>query len=138
MPQLTDVCRLPLLPSGCLLAAPPAGSQVRFILMNSFSTSEDTKDYLRKSHAGEKASQSMTWHLLLGCWPALLPSCTPRTRLTCPALPYHPHFADHTSCLPPADLLDEPDVELLQNMSCKVDAATLKPADYPENPEMEW
>ena len=39
---------------------------------------------------------------------------------------------------PAADLLEEPDVELLQNMSCKVDAATLKPAEYPENPEMEW
>jgi UTP--glucose-1-phosphate uridylyltransferase/phosphoglucomutase len=34
--------------------------------------------------------------------------------------------------------LDEPDVELVQNMSCKVDAATMKPAEYPENPEMEW
>jgi UTP--glucose-1-phosphate uridylyltransferase/phosphoglucomutase len=42
--------------------------------------------------------------------------------------------------LPPraTDLLDEPDVELMQNMSCKVDAATMKPAEYPENPEMEW
>jgi hypothetical protein len=29
-------------------------------------------------------------------------------------------------------------VELVQNMSCKVDAATLKPATYPKNPEMEW
>ncbi|KAI3426193.1 hypothetical protein D9Q98_008570 [Chlorella vulgaris] len=62
-------------------------SKVRFVLMNSFSTSADTKDYLRKAHA---------------------------------------------------DLLDEPDVELMQNMSCKVDAATMKPAEYPENPEMEW
>ena len=33
----------------------PAGSQVRFILMNSFSTSEDTRGYLRKGHAGEAA-----------------------------------------------------------------------------------
>jgi UTP--glucose-1-phosphate uridylyltransferase/phosphoglucomutase len=63
------------------------GSKVRFVLMNSFSTSDDTKSYLRKSHG---------------------------------------------------DLLDEPDVELMQNMSCKVDAATLKPAQYPENPELEW
>jgi len=29
-------------------------------------------------------------------------------------------------------------VELMQNMSCKVDAATLKPATYAENPDMEW
>ncbi len=36
------------------------------------------------------------------------------------------------------DLLDETDVELMQNMSCKVDAATLKPAQYPTNPELEW
>lgn len=26
----------------------------------------------------------------------------------------------------------------MQNMSCKVDAATLKPAQYPANPELEW
>lgn len=63
------------------------GSKVRFILMNSFSTSKDTKDYLRKAHS---------------------------------------------------DLLDEPDVELVQNMSCKVDAATMKPASYEANPDMEW
>ena len=52
--------------------------------------------------------------------------------------PAHPTLRVAPLILPPADLLDEPDVELLQNMSCKVDAATLKPADYPENPEMEW
>lgn len=37
-----------------------------------------------------------------------------------------------------ADLLDERDVELLQNMSCKVDAGSLRPAEYAANPEMEW
>ncbi|KAL4420192.1 hypothetical protein ABPG77_011408 [Micractinium sp. CCAP 211/92] len=63
------------------------GSNVRFILMNSFSTSKDTKDYLSKHHS---------------------------------------------------DLLAEKDVELMQNMSCKVDAATLKPATYSEHPDMEW
>lgn len=63
------------------------GSKVRFILMNSFSTSADTKGFLAKAHA---------------------------------------------------DLMAEPDVELMQNSSCKVDAATLKPASYPEHPEMEW
>jgi hypothetical protein len=36
------------------------------------------------------------------------------------------------------DLLSEPDVELLQNSSCKVDAATMKPAEYPADPEKEW
>ncbi|RMZ53938.1 hypothetical protein APUTEX25_004963, partial [Auxenochlorella protothecoides] len=36
------------------------------------------------------------------------------------------------------DLIEEEDVELLQNASTKVDAATLKPAEYPENPDMEW
>lgn len=63
------------------------GSKVRFVLMNSFSTSDDTKDFLGTNHA---------------------------------------------------DLMAEPDVELLQNSSCKVDAATMKPATYPANPEMEW
>lgn len=63
------------------------GSNVRFILMNSFSTSADTKAFLERSHP---------------------------------------------------DLLKEPDVELLQNSSCKVDAATMKPAEYPAHPEMEW
>jgi UTP--glucose-1-phosphate uridylyltransferase len=37
-----------------------------------------------------------------------------------------------------ADLLEEADIELLQNKSPKVDAATLQPASYPENEEMEW
>ncbi|CAL8468524.1 g8064 [Coccomyxa elongata] len=63
------------------------GSKVRFILMNSFSTSKDTKDYLSKSHA---------------------------------------------------DLINEPDVELVQNKSPKVDAKTLEPATFPEDPEQEW
>lgn len=63
------------------------GSQVRFVLMNSFSTSKDTKDFLSAHHQ---------------------------------------------------DLLNEPDVELMQNSSCKVDADTLEPVSYPENPEMEW
>lgn len=63
------------------------GSNVRFILMNSFSTSKDTRDFLQRSHP---------------------------------------------------DLLKEPDIELMQNSSCKVDASTLKPAEYPANPSMEW
>ncbi|EIE22492.1 UDP-glucose pyrophosphorylase [Coccomyxa subellipsoidea C-169] len=63
------------------------GSKVRFVLMNSFSTSDDTKEYLSKSHA---------------------------------------------------DLINEPDVELVQNKSPKVDAKTLKPATFPEDPEQEW
>ena len=63
------------------------GSNVRFILMNSFSTSADTKEFLSQNHA---------------------------------------------------DLMAEADVELMQNSSCKVDAATLKPASYPAQPDMEW
>ena len=63
------------------------GSNVRFILMNSFSTSDDTKAFLQQRHP---------------------------------------------------DLMAERDVELLQNSSCKVDAATMKPAAYPAHPEMEW
>ena len=127
--------------------------------MNSFSTSEDTKDYLRKSHAGEKkAVQSMPWQLRLR-WlacvlhtsrPPHLPctlrnhtihSSPPTLAIPCFTIPptlATPSLTTHTSHLPPADLLDEPDVELVQNMSCKVDAATMKPAEYPENPEMEW
>lgn len=63
------------------------GSHVRFILMNSFSTSSDTRDFLSKKHP---------------------------------------------------DLLEEPDIELMQNSSCKVDAETLGPVSFPENPDMEW
>ena len=36
------------------------------------------------------------------------------------------------------DLMSEPDVELVQNKSPKVDAASLEPATYPEDPEQEW
>lgn len=63
------------------------GSFVRFILMNSFSTSGDTRAFLSKDHA---------------------------------------------------DLLAEPDMELVQNTSPKLEAASLKPASYPANPDMEW
>lgn len=55
--------------------------------MNSFSTSEDTRAYLKKEHS---------------------------------------------------DLLEEEDVELLQNKSPKVDAKTLEPISWRENPEQEW
>ncbi|KAK9829520.1 hypothetical protein WJX72_006308 [[Myrmecia] bisecta] len=63
------------------------GSNVRFVLMNSFSTSADTKAYLHKRHS---------------------------------------------------DLISEPDVELFQNKSPKIDAKTLEPVEYPEDPDMEW
>lgn len=62
-------------------------AQVRFVLMNSFSTSDDTKEHLRKKHG---------------------------------------------------TLVDEPDSELVQNKSAKIDAKTLKPAEYPDHPDMEW
>eukprot|EP00878_Enallax_costatus_P000468 GHUV01000560.1.p1 GENE.GHUV01000560.1~~GHUV01000560.1.p1 ORF type:complete len:478 (+),score=117.87 GHUV01000560.1:292-1725(+) len=62
-------------------------SNVKFVLMNSFSTSHDTKEFLSKNHA---------------------------------------------------DLLKEPYIELMQNMSPKVDASTLEPASYPEDTSMEW
>ena len=64
-----------------------ASLQVPFILMNSFSTSDDTKQYLNKEHA---------------------------------------------------DLMGEEDVELLQNKSPKVDAKTLEPISWSQNPDMEW
>lgn len=63
------------------------GSHVRFILMNSFSTSSDTRAFLQGTHP---------------------------------------------------DLLKEEDIELMQNSSCKVDAETLAPVSFPENPDMEW
>lgn len=60
---------------------------MRFILMNSFSTSDDTKEHLRKKHG---------------------------------------------------ELIAEEDSELVQNKSPKVDAKTLKPAEYPSNRDQEW
>lgn len=64
-----------------------SGSCVRFILMNSFSTSEDSTRHLKQDHS---------------------------------------------------DLMAERDVELMQNTSPKVDAATLEPARCAENPSLEW
>ncbi|GBF99238.1 UDP-glucose pyrophosphorylase [Raphidocelis subcapitata] len=63
------------------------GSDVTFVLMDSFSTSDDTRAFLARGHA---------------------------------------------------DLLKEPHIELMQNMSPKVDAATFAPAAYPDDPDMEW
>ncbi|KAL6753565.1 UDP-glucose pyrophosphorylase [Haematococcus lacustris] len=62
-------------------------SKVRFILMNSFSTSEDTRAFLAQHHP---------------------------------------------------DLLKEAHIELMQNKSPKVDAASLGPASYPSHPDNEW
>eukprot|EP00879_Flechtneria_rotunda_P011464 GHRR01011977.1.p1 GENE.GHRR01011977.1~~GHRR01011977.1.p1 ORF type:complete len:438 (+),score=150.27 GHRR01011977.1:214-1527(+) len=62
-------------------------SNVKFILMNSFSTSDDTKAFLKQRHS---------------------------------------------------DLLQEPYIELMQNMSPKVDVATLAPASWPADPSLEW
>ncbi len=62
-------------------------SNVRFVLMNSFSTSDDTKEHLAKAHK---------------------------------------------------DLINEDDVELLQNKSPKVDAKTLEPATWQQDPDLEW
>jgi UTP--glucose-1-phosphate uridylyltransferase len=64
------------------------GSHVRFILMNSFSTADDTREFLKSRGHG--------------------------------------------------DLVDEPDAELLQNKSPKLDAKTLEPISWPADPELEW
>lgn len=62
------------------------GTQLRFLLMNSFSTSQDTRAFLAK-----------------------------------------------------APELGSPDsIELLQNKTPKIDAASLTPAQWPQNPENEW
>jgi hypothetical protein len=63
------------------------GCDVAFILMNSFSTSADTRAALAAAHP---------------------------------------------------ELLEEPLIELLQNKSPKVDAATLAPATHPAAPDNEW
>ncbi|KAG2486041.1 hypothetical protein HYH03_015248 [Edaphochlamys debaryana] len=63
------------------------GSNVIFTLMNSFSTSADTRAFLEKAHP---------------------------------------------------ELLQEPFIELMQNMSPKVDAKTLAPASHPPHPDSEW
>lgn len=63
-------------------------SKVEFILMNSFSTSKDTRDFF-------SASKN-------------------------------------------SDLLQEANIELMQNMSPKIDAATLQPATYTPSPDAEW
>ena len=71
-----------------LLSQFSSGSvQVRFVLMNSFSTSDDTKSFLGKSHG---------------------------------------------------DLMSESNVELLQNKSPKVDAKTMAPAEWSQDPDLEW
>jgi UDP-N-acetylglucosamine pyrophosphorylase len=62
-------------------------SNVHFVLMNSFSTSDDTNQYLSKSHK---------------------------------------------------ELLQEEDVELVQNKSPKVDAKTMEPMQWPQDPDLEW
>lgn len=63
-----------------------SGANVRFLLLNSFSTSADTREFLER----------------------------------------HPELG----------AID--DIELLQNKTPKIDAATLAPAEWPANPEMEW
>lgn len=102
-------------------------SNVRFVLMNSFSTSDDTKAYLKQAHKGAGAGR---WGLGWGRG----------VRLLGQEVWSQKDKVEISVCLAfsGADLIEEEDVELLQNASTKVDAATLKPAEYPENPDMEW
>ncbi len=65
-----------------------SGSKVRLLLMNSFSTSEDT--------------------------------------------------LDHLAARAPGDLSEAGEVELMQNQVPKIDAASLAPVEWPENPPLEW
>ncbi len=60
-------------------------------------------------------------------WPTLLP-CSFSTSADTKAYLSKAH----------GDLIGEPDAELVQNKSPKVDAASLEPATYPEDPEQEW
>jgi len=62
-------------------------SNVQFILMNSFSTSEDTLELLKKNHP---------------------------------------------------ELAADPDLEMMQNKSPKIDMETMEPATYPDQPDLEW
>eukprot|EP01024_Parvocaulis_polyphysoides_P014156 TRINITY_DN15709_c0_g1_i3.p1 TRINITY_DN15709_c0_g1~~TRINITY_DN15709_c0_g1_i3.p1 ORF type:complete len:474 (-),score=86.12 TRINITY_DN15709_c0_g1_i3:287-1708(-) len=62
-------------------------SNVQFILMNSFSTSEDTLELLKKNHP---------------------------------------------------ELAADPDLEMMQNKSPKIDMETMEPAAYPDQPDLEW
>lgn len=55
-----------------------AGSKVRFVLMNSFSTSDDTKAYLRKSHGGARLAYELVSWFCLQVQPAQGPRrCAP-------------------------------------------------------------
>lgn len=63
------------------------GSNVKFVVMNSFSTSADTKAHLTTTHP---------------------------------------------------ELVGTEGWELVQNKSPKIDAETMDPVSYSENPEMEW
>lgn len=65
-----------------------SGQKVRLLLMNSFSTSEDTLTHLQRYAAQSLASAN--------------------------------------------------EVEMMQNMVPKIDAATMKPVDWPADPEQEW
>lgn len=65
-----------------------SGSKVRLLLMNSFSTSDDTLGYLKRHASGGFAEAS--------------------------------------------------EVELMQNQVPKIDEATFAPAEWPENPSLEW
>lgn len=62
-------------------------ADVKFILMNSFSTSKDTNEFMKEKHG---------------------------------------------------DMTEGGYLELMQNKSPKVDLKTLMPAEYPDNPELEW
>jgi UTP--glucose-1-phosphate uridylyltransferase len=101
------------------------GSNVKFILMNSFSTSADTRAFLSKAHKdllevfglGDRGNGLVCLHFAEA-------QGTP---------------APHTSvCADLYALPQEPHIELMQNMSPKVDAATLAPAAYPQDTDLEW
>lgn len=177
------------------------GSNVKFILMDSFSTSDDTREFLGRAHKdllqvtpggggsgwkrvgglGDSAARAVAWWVrgteggpagggggdvgtvgwhcdcaelsrrlagrvqtrrpnLRGAMPCIR-CLRPRPKRGCHRM--------HTPVLQCAGLalltaptpfayVQEPHIELMQNMSPKVDAATFAPAAYPDDRDMEW
>lgn len=96
-------------------------SNVKFTLMNSFSTSEDTK--VRAFFPCAANCQTSIMRSVL----------SPAGGDDAPSSVFQVFLGKNHG-----DLLKEPFIELMQNMSPKIDAETLEPAVYPQNPGMEW
>ncbi|KAJ9510362.1 hypothetical protein QJQ45_015823 [Haematococcus lacustris] len=118
-------------------------SKVRFILMNSFSTSEDTRAFLAQHHPDllKVGSRQAGRGEHLGGLSGRDRGAGAQLGVAWAGLEEEEEEEEQDGAggwMEDYELWQEAHIELMQNKSPKVDAASLGPASYPSHPDNEW